>query len=77
MLNVKKKVGRPRIYKDNEERIKYHRQKLKEQHYSTAYYNNEIHKIKCKFCNKDINKLAQTSHYTSKRCRKHQDIKLN
>lgn len=36
--------------------------------YSTKYYHENKKRIPCKFCNKQINSLAKTSHYKSRRC---------
>lgn len=42
--------------------------KLNEMKYSTKYYHENKKRIPCKFCNKQINSLAKTSHYKSKKC---------
>ena len=42
--------------------------RLNEMKYSTKYYHENKKRIPCKFCNKQINSLAKTSHYKSKKC---------
>lgn len=66
--NIKRSVGRPKKFDTSEERNKYHQEKLKAEKYSTKYYQNNKCRIQCQYCQKDINNLAKTSHYKSKRC---------
>ena len=62
------RFGRPRIYSSIEERLEYHKQKLKDCKYSTEYYHNNKERVECKYCGKEINNLAKGSHYKSKFC---------
>jgi hypothetical protein len=64
----KKPVGRPKKFDTPEERKKTHSDRLKAEKYSTKYYNNMKCRVECEFCGKDINNLAKTSHYKSKKC---------
>jgi hypothetical protein len=64
----KKPVGRPKKFDTPEERKKTHSDRLKAEKYSTMYYNKMKCRVECEFCGKDINNLAKTSHYKSKKC---------
>lgn len=68
--NIKptQKVGRPRKFNTAEERKQHHQLKLKESKYSTKYYNENKCKVPCQYCGKEINSLAKSSHYKSKKC---------
>ena len=64
----KKTVGLPRRFVDAEQRIAFHRQRLKDIHYSTTYYHQNKKTVPCSRCGKSINSLAKSSHYKSKYC---------
>ena len=73
--NNKRKVGRPKLI-DAEERKVARQEKLKVDKYSTQYYQENKCRVPCQYCDKEINSLAKTSHYKSRRCLASRELRI-